>query len=200
MSGMIWSAHRDEGNDMVTGLAPDKVYDQIREGGGLYIRPGMDAHTEWLEGLDVGMRRVLGSTAISSNTLDEWADEFGMSANRLLRTLQKATTVGDRESPQMIEERMMKHYGIDPENEEVRGYEATIYTADVNTATKEEMQTITGIGPKLATLIVANQPFYAINQGVFKVSELRGIGKVKIREILKHYEVKKYEVAEATPF
>lgn len=184
---------------MVAGLAPDKVYDQIREGGGLYIRPGMDAHTEWIEGLDVGMRRVLGSTAISSNTLDEWADEFGMSANRLLRTLQRATTVGDRESPQMIEERMMKHYGIDPESKAV-GVPGAAYIADVNTATREEMQTINGIGPKLAALIVANQPFYAINQGVFKVSELRGIGKVKIREILKHYEVKAYAVAEVTPF
>lgn len=184
---------------MVVGLAADEVYDQIRQGGGLYIRPGMDAHTEWVGGLDIGMRRVLGSTAISSNTLDEWADEFGMSANRLLRTLQKATTVGDRESPQMIEERMMKHYGIDPESKAVGGQGAA-YIADVNTATKEEMQTITGIGPKLAALIVENQPFYAINQGVFKVSELRGIGKVKIREILKHYEVKKYEVAKVTPF
>jgi len=76
---------------MTTGLAPEQVYDQIRQGGGLYIRPGMDAHTEWIKGIDLGKQRVLGSTAISSSTLDEWADEFGMNSNRLLRTLQRAT-------------------------------------------------------------------------------------------------------------
>ena len=114
MSGMSSSEESDEGNDMVTALAPNEVYDQIRQGGWLYIRPGMDAHTEWIEGVDLGKRRVLGSTAISSSMLEEWADEFGMSSNRLLRTLQRATTVGDRESPQKMEERLMKHYGIDP--------------------------------------------------------------------------------------
>jgi DNA uptake protein ComE-like DNA-binding protein len=121
----------------------------------------MDAHTEWVEGVDLGKRRVLGSTAISSSTLDEWADEFGMSSNRLLRTLQRATTVGDRESPQKMEERLMKHYRIDPK----RGEEHP-EAADINMATQEELQTIQGIGPKLSALIVANQPFYAISQGV----------------------------------
>ncbi len=56
---------------MVTALAPHQVYDQIRQGGGLYIRPGMDAYTEWTEGVvDLDKRRVLGSTAISSSTLN----------------------------------------------------------------------------------------------------------------------------------
>ncbi len=175
---------------MVTAVAPNQVYDQIRQGGGLYIRPGMDAHTEWVDGLDVGMRRALGSTTISSNTLDEWGDELGMSANKLLAALQKATTVGDRESPQMIERRLMEHYGIDPETGEEYPD-----AADINSATREELQTIQGIGPKLSALIVANQPFYAINQGVFRVSDLRGIGKAKIRKILEYYEV-----SEVTPF
>jgi len=160
------------------------MYDQIRSAGGLYIRPGMDEWAEWTEGVDVGKRRALGSTAISANTLDEWGDELSVPANRLIGILQKATTVGDRESAQMIEERSMHEY-----------YEEHPELADINCATVEELQTIAGIGPKLSALIVSNQPFYAVNQGVFKVSELRGVGRVTIRRILKHYEV-----AEVTPF
>ena len=97
---------------------------------------------------------MLGSTAISSSTLDKQADEFGMSSNRLLRTLQRATSVGDRESLQKIEERLMEHYGIDPKTREEYPE-----AADINTATKEELQTMQGIGPKLSALIVANQPY-----------------------------------------
>ncbi len=80
-----------------------------------------------------------------------------MSSNRLLRTLQRATTVGGRESSQKIEERLMEHYGIDPKTgEEYPG------AADINTATKEELQTMQGIGPKLSALIVANQPYLCL--------------------------------------
>lgn len=59
-------------------------YNHIRKHGKIYIRPGMDSYTELLEGMGKGrFSSIATKSSRGAQTLDEWASEFGLSANEL---------------------------------------------------------------------------------------------------------------------
>lgn len=100
---------------------PEDYYDRIRTGGGIYIpKEGVygksDVYTEWSEDMSHGKKTVLGSRDQNSKTLDEWADQFGLSPIELLDKLEKATPVKERKSEEELEkelqERELRHEGM----------------------------------------------------------------------------------------
>lgn len=87
------------------------IYDTIRLGGGIDIKPGDDFYTEWKEGVSIGKKRQLGSSKETSKSLDEWSQKLDMSNNELMEMIKDATLVGEREEEaKELEERMVEHY------------------------------------------------------------------------------------------
>lgn len=85
----------------------DKIYDKIIDSDGIYITTRSGIYTEWKEGLSYGKRSALRGNS-PSLTLDHWADQYGISDDRLIEVLAEATPRADRESQPKEE---LKHYG-----------------------------------------------------------------------------------------
>lgn len=77
-------------------FGPDEVlYDQIRTEG-VYCRPGMDAHAEFVEGVPKEKRRTISSKNPHAKRLDEWAHDYGISVSKLIERISNAVCVTKR--------------------------------------------------------------------------------------------------------
>lgn len=98
----------------------DKIYDELREGSGVYIKEGMSSYTEWKEGIPKGIRTQVGTTDPNAPKLDEVAERYGLSTSGLISTLSQATPVNQRDqAAEELKREMMNYYGVEEEDMEI---------------------------------------------------------------------------------
>ena len=93
--------------------APTAIYDEMRAYK-VFIHPGMDSWTEFIEGVPRGKRLQLVSKNPAKMTLDEWADHYMLSTSELIQKIAASELVKNRGEQ---ETRELEHYRgeIDPE-------------------------------------------------------------------------------------
>ena len=85
----------------------DSLYDDMRIRK-IYIRKGMDSHTEWMEGVPMVRRALVAKADQAKMTLDEWAAEYGVSTSLIIELLGAAMYVWERKALSLEELDKMK--------------------------------------------------------------------------------------------
>ena len=76
----------------------EKIYDQIKRTGGIYITPESELWQSWREDLSFGKRQALrAGEGDSSLTLDHWADKFDLWDYEIIEKLAEADPPDERE-------------------------------------------------------------------------------------------------------
>jgi len=73
----------------------DRIYDEMRQRK-IYMRKGMDCHTEWIEGVPMVRRALVTKADETKMTLDEWAAEYGVDCSTIIELLRGALYVWER--------------------------------------------------------------------------------------------------------
>ncbi|HUV81225.1 MAG TPA: helix-hairpin-helix domain-containing protein [Patescibacteria group bacterium] len=112
---------------------------------------------------------------ISLEELQEMLDDIAESIDILTQKFAELIEAKEQETEEEIEDEEI----LDEDSDE-KWDDVCFGNININTASKEELQKIAGVGPVLAQRIINNRPFYSI----YDLIKVSGIGEITLQKII----------------